>query len=158
MTNNEYVISLQKKEKDLIRIANYHGISDCADMIQDLYFKLLNFNDAQIEKICKDGEPSIYVVFIILRNMILNKRKKEKGVVNVELKYNLEIVDEPEINRLEIVYDEYEKIECDFRDRTIIKLYLKGDTIRRINTETNITRHFVNKVIQSFNKKCRNRI
>ena len=66
MTNNQYIEKLYLRKKELIRIANYHGIFgyDCDDILQDLYIKLLLLKD--IDRYTVNNQPNIYIVFMII--------------------------------------------------------------------------------------------
>ena len=77
MTNNEFIIMLLDKKQDLIKICNYHGIfKQTEDILQELYVKLLHFKP--INRYVKNGEPNMYIIFKIIRNIIHDYRKVEK--------------------------------------------------------------------------------
>ena len=53
---------------------------------EDIYEKLLTINN--IERFEIDNEPNMYIVFVMLRNHIINKRKREKFYSSDEFDYS----------------------------------------------------------------------
>ena len=157
MTNTEFIEKLYKKEADLIRICNYHGIygEDSKDTIQDLYVKIYQLDNHTINRYVLNNEPNMYIIFIVLRNMISNSRKKNKNIF-VELDINIELLDDnlENIDMLNIVTTELDKIEYWF-DRTLLTIYInEHHTIRSLASGTKISSSTIQKVFRSFKLKC----
>ena len=157
MTNTEFIEKLYKKEADLIRICNYHGIygEDSKDTIQDLYVKIYQLDNHTINRYVLNNEPNMYIIFIVLRNMISNSRKKNKNIFE-ELNINLEILDESteKIDMFNIMSTELDKIEYWF-DRTLLTIYInEHHTIRSLASGTKISSSTIQKVFRSFKLKC----
>lgn len=152
LTNNEYVIKLQKKELDLIKISNYYGFYNdaCKDVIQELYLKLLNLKD--INRYTIDDEPNMYIIFAILRNLIYDIRKKENRFIKNEL-FDIPIEDEELDNdKYLFTIKEINNIENWFSKR-LIKIYLNDEhTIRSLSAATKIGTNVIHRTIFKF--KC----
>ena len=163
MTNNEYIELLHKKETELIKICKYHGIYNSFnidDMIQELYVKLLFFKDIN-RYVNSDNEPNMYIIFIILKNIIGDFRKKEN-------KYNADTLpnwDEDsdilqkteeiiENEKYEFIVSEIQNIPYWF-DRQIITLYVNDHhTIRSLAKETKLGYSTIQPVVHRFKLQC----
>jgi DNA-directed RNA polymerase specialized sigma24 family protein len=163
LTNNEYIELLHKKEPELIKICKYHGIYNSFnidDMIQELYIKLLFFKDIN-RYVNSDNEPNMYIIFIILKNIILDFRKKEN-------KYNANTLpnwDEDsdilqkteeiiENEKYEFIVNEIQNIPYWF-DRQIITLYVNDHhSIRSLAKETKIGANTIQPVVHRFRLQC----
>lgn len=163
MTNNEYIELLYKKENELIKIVKYHGIYNSFntdDIIQELYIKLLFFKDIN-RYVNSDNEPNMYIIFIILKNIIYDFRKKEN-------KYNADTLpnwneDSDILQKTEeiIENEKYEFIVSEIQnipywfDRQIITLYVNDHhTIRSLAKETKIGVNTIQPVVHRFRLQC----
>jgi len=185
MTNIEFVIKLQKKEKELIKIANYHNIfnDDCGDLIQDLYLKLLEFNNINKYvgnvgkyKNVEDDEPNMFIIFSIIRNMAISKYKSKFNYIDIEyvlqinnnpyaqnVKYEIIDIDELYSSKLEGVCISFVKDEInnivDWYEKKIIDLYInENHSIRSLAKETKIGFWFLQPIIYNFKEECRKSI
>lgn len=153
-TNEEFIIKLYKREQELKKICYYHNVYDdrCKDLIQNLYVKLLLFKN--IDKYVLDGEPNMYIVFMILRNMIYDQYKLNSKYRFVELE-NLDLSDEKqELEKFEFVLNEVETLTYWF-DKNLMKLYIEHNhTIRSLAKETKIPAGAIQKVFRKFKLKC----
>lgn len=168
MDNNEYIIKLQKKEKELIRICNFMSVykDDAKDLIQDLYLTLLNFNN--INRYVLNGEPNMFIIFAIIRNVIYKNNNSKKynlkidEIINfderysvLESEYNLE--EETLFNlKIDIINEEFNSIEKWYDKEIINLLYLKGElkSIRSLAKETTISNTSIQKISYMFRNKC----
>lgn len=163
MTNNEYIELLYKKENELIKIVKYHGIynnMNCDDIIQDLYIKLLTFKDIN-RYVNLDNEPNMYIIFMILKNIIYDFRKKENKY-NTDTLPNwdedseiLEKTEEKiEYEKYEFIINEIQNIQYWF-DRQIITLYVNDHhTIRSLAKETKLGYSTIQPVVHRFKLQC----
>ena len=156
MLNNEFVEKLYKKENELVRICNFHGIFDdkCNEIIQDLYIKLLIFKD--IDRYLLNDEPNMYIIFQIIRNMIYDYRKGQQKRVFIELTDKIEVIDELyENEKYDFILNEVEKLEYWF-DRNLMKLYIEQNhTIRSLSKDTKISANAIQKVFRKFKLRCK---
>lgn len=167
MTNREYVIKLNKKESELSTICKYHGLYDDKqqDIIQDLYVKLLELNNIQRYEL--NNEPNMYIIFAILKNLIINSRKREsKYDINEEIKKidiqdNIcspcEYTDEDYINhKYNYVINEIENENDQFK-KTLIKIYYYNNhSLRSLASESLIGINTIQPIIRQFKLKCKN--
>jgi len=157
MTNNLYVELLYKKENELKKICYYHNLNkyDTLDIIQDLYIKLLILKD--IDRYVLNGEPNMYIIFMILKNLIFDYRKKEKKFIDEEVIDYLElaeIMDENE--KYDFVMNEIENISYWF-DRNIVLLYVNyNHTVRSLAKETKISQSTIQQAVYRFKVQCKN--
>jgi len=155
LTNQEYVVKLYNREKELVRIANYHGIYgyDCDDIIQDLYEIILKLKN--IDKYTTDNEPNMYIIFAIIKNLIYHNRKKEHKYSNKEL-YDFDLPDEDlesDGRCISFIIDEIENIDSWF-EKNIINLYVnKKMSIRKLSKETKIGYWFIQPIIHKFKEQ-----
>lgn len=166
MTNNEFIELLTKKEDELIKIIKYHNIQNKMnqdDILQELYIKLLLFKDIN-RYVNNDGQPNIYIIFIIIKNIIYDFRKKEN-------KYNTDTIptyseddDEDSIlekveevvenEKVEFIKDEIQNITYWF-DRQIISLYVNDNhTIRSLSKETKLGYSTIQPIVHRFKIQC----
>lgn len=157
MTNNEYVEKLYLKQDDLKRICNYHGIfgDTCNEIIQEFYIKMLKLKN--IDRYVMDDQPNMYIMFIILKNMIFDFRKKIKKI-SPEPLYDFDIPEEEfENEKYDLIINEIEHIDYWF-DKTIIKLYIfDNHTIRSLAKDTKISFSTIQPIIHKFKEKCKER-
>lgn len=159
MTNNEYIELLYKKEIELIKICKYHGIYNSFnidDIIQELYIKLLFFKDIN-RYVNSDNEPNMYIIFIILKNIIYDFRKKENKYNTVTLEDSDVIEKAEEVienEKYEFIVNEIQNIPYWF-DRQIITLYVNDHhTIRSLAKETKIGYNTIQPVVHRFRLQC----
>ncbi len=166
MDNNEYILKLQNYKPDLIRIVNYHGIFfQVDDILQELYVKLLVHND--INRYVKDGEPNMFIIFIMIRNIIYDFRKKEYKYVELNSEFDLIEDEDNDIDKYNFLIEEIENMEYWF-NKKIVEIYfnyLDGEikyenkhTIRSLSKETKIGKHVIQKVIYKFKQDCINKL
>ena len=166
MTNKEFIEKLYKKKDDLIRICNYHGIfnQDCEDTIQDLYIKLFLLDNNRINRYSKDDEPNMFIIFAILRNMISNKRKKDKHIfIELDENIDIELENEEVIDLLNIISVELNKIKVSkdklydmyWFHKKLLTIYIdEHHSIRSLAKATNITTWTIQKIFNSFKLNC----
>ena len=154
MTHNNYIDKLYKKREDILRICKYYGVVgyQADDIEQDLYIKLLNYKN--IDKYTLNGEPNMYIIFAIVRNLIFDYKKFEKRYgdeCNFEIE-DKETVDIPEQikNKYNYVMDEMEKIPDHF-SQTLIKIYyLNEHSIRSLSKDSGIGVRTIQPIIRKF--------
>lgn len=164
MTNNQYIELLYKRENELIKIVKYHGIYNTMnidDIIQELYIKLLTFKDIN-RYVNNNNEPNIYIIFMIIKNIIYDFRKKENKYNTTTIPtYSEEDSDilekSEEINeneKVEFIIDEIQNIPYWF-DRQIISLYVNDHhTIRSLAKETKLGYSTIQPVVHRFKLQC----
>ena len=156
MTNNQYIEKLYLRKKELIRIANYHGIFgyDCDDILQDLYIKLLLLKD--IDRYTVNNQPNIYIVFMIIKNLIYDFRKREKKFEaneTLEFAYIPENINENE--KYDFILNQIENIPYWF-DKNIIQIYItENHTIRSLSKDTHIPFSTIQPIVHKFKEKCK---
>jgi len=160
LDNNEFVVRLQKREGELMKICAYHSLNENSsyDIIQDTYLKLLLYKD--INKYVKDGEPNMYIVFMIVRNSISDLRKKDKkysdencDLINDET--DLLVEEKMDNTKYESVIELCSKIPYWF-DRTIVELYIKeGLSVRGLSRACGIKFHVIQPIIKKFKDNCK---
>lgn len=162
MDNYEYVKKLYKKQSDLTRISNYHGYfnEDCKDIIQELYIVLLKLKN--INRYVDDNdEPNIYIIFIILKNLIYQDRKKRDRILYDDNDINKLNVSEDtnfDIDKFEFILEQIEKIDDDIEwfSKKIVEVYINDNhSIRSLSKATGITPHYIQPIIHKFKLKCR---
>lgn len=163
MTNNEYIELLYKKENELIKIVKYHGIHNAFnidDIIQELYIKLLTFKDIN-RYVNSDNEPNMYIIFMILKNIICDFRKKENKYNTDTLPNWDEDSDILEKTEEKIEYEKYEFIVNEIQniqylfDRQIITLYVNDHhTLRSLAKETKLGYSTIQPVFHRFKIQC----
>lgn len=161
MTNNEFVEKLFIKYDELIKICRFNNIHNSMlidEIIQITFEKLLMFEN--INKYVKDGQPNMFIIFMILKNFIINYRKSEQKIDSNEfdpIKYDKEDDSEYVHNKkYDYVINEIDKIDYWF-DREIVKLYVfKSHTIRSLSKETGLNYNTIQPIIHNFFCQCRN--
>lgn len=156
MTNEIFIIKLYKREDELFKICSYHNLdySSSKDIIQETYIKLLKFKD--IDRYTIDGEPNMYIVFMVIRNTISDFRKKEKKYDSDDIcEYDIISIDEEENEKYDFILNEIEKIQYWF-DKNIIDLYIKKHhTIRSLSKETKIPFSTIQPIVFKFKNQCK---
>ena len=159
MTNQEYIIKLQKqlpKINNIIRYFGYHY--DLDDVLQDVYVKIMKIKN--INSYAIDNEPNINAMFFIIKNIIYDRHK-------LSAKHYYINIDEvwEDMNKLvdrqyetgekyDLVMEELEYIDYWF-DKDILKLYyLQDHTIRSLSKETKIGCHYIQPIIKQFKIRC----
>ena len=153
MTHNNYINKLYKKREDILRICKYYGVVgyQADDIEQDLYIKLLNYEN--IDKYLLNGEPNMYIIFAIVRNLIFDYKKFEKRytdeyIIETEDKY--ENLPEQTINKYNYVLNEIEKIPDHF-SKTLIKIYYFNEhSIRSLSKDSGIGVRTIQPIIRKF--------
>ena len=157
MSNKEYCEKLYKRQEELVHICNYHNMygyqSD--DIIQDLYEIIMKLKN--VNRYVSDGQPNMFIIFAIIKNLIYHYRKKEARYSSKEL-YDFEIIDEEtetDGRCITFIVDEIENIDNWF-DKNIIDLYVnKKMSIRKIAKETDIGFWFIQPVIHKFKNQVK---
>ena len=153
MTNNEFVEKLYKKENELVRICGFHGVFDCDDIIQNLYLKLLLFES--IDRYVKDNEPNMYIVFMIIRNMIIDQKKREQKYMMIEIDSNIAYSEYVyESRKGDIILNELEHT-TNWYEKKILTYYIEEQhSIRSLAIATQISANVIQKVFRKFKLKC----
>lgn len=166
MTNQEFVIMLQKREKELVAICNYNGFFGeiCKDVIQDCYIKLLLFNNIN-RYVNEKGQPNMFIVFAIIKNIIYEYRKK---AAKSDFNYDINDINIPEpevpsndkydfiieeVEKLGHLYSKEHKMSMWFEYR-LIDLYVnEGHSIRSLAKDTKIAFSTIQKVVAGFKSR-----
>jgi len=157
MSNNEFIELLYKKENELEYICKYHGINniyDIQDIIQEVYIKLLNYNN--IDKYIVGGKINMYIIFAIVRNTIFDFRKKENKYNNNDITDSVEVedIEDEEYFKYEFVKEEIDKID-NWYDKAIITHYVNDfHTIRSLAKVTSIGYTSIQPTIHRFRLQC----
>lgn len=164
MTNNEFVEFIFKnKRQDIVKILIYHNIFDKnkqEDLEFILYEKLLKFKN--INKYIKNDEPNMFIVFKIIKNIIItdfsnNKKTRYEQIENYEVE---DIIEEDDINILKFnwIQEEINKEPNHFK-RNIIFLYFNTEhSLRSLAKETKIGISTIAPIIKNFKNKIQNEI
>ena len=154
MTHNNYINKLYKKREDILRICKYYGVVgyQADDIEQDLYVKLLNYKN--IDKYLLNGEPNMFIIFAIVRNLIFDYKKFEKRYSDDYIIETEDVEDDgiPEQikNKYNYVMDEIEKIDDHFK-KTLIKIYYVNEhSIRSLAKDSGIGVRTIQPIIRKF--------
>lgn len=154
MTHNNYIDKLYKKREDILRICKYYGVVgyQADDIEQDLYIKIFNYKN--IDKYVLNGEPNMFIIFAILRNLIFDYKKFEKRYSD-EYIYETEDIEYEDVpeqvkNKYNYVMEEIEKIPDHF-SKTLIKIYyLNEHSIRSLSKDSGIGVRTIQPIIRKF--------
>jgi RNA polymerase sigma factor (sigma-70 family) len=135
MHNNEFVYKLYQREDELIKICLYHGIPQLQvqDIIQEVYLKLLKFK--YIDKYLSEGEPNMYIIFAIVRNVIYDYRKRNNKFITVEINDYMDLMPEEEphenVEEVDIMYELLDEwLKPKNKNKYILDMVLRYDFLK----------------------------
>jgi len=163
MTPNDFfVYRLHKKENELRRICGHFKMFGykADDIIQDLYVKLLVLNN--IDRYETNDEPNMSAVFVIIRNLIFDNRKKESKYIQKEL-YDFCEIEEPNEKQIlfESLLNEIEDMseDTEWFEKTVLRYYVDdGHTIRSLAKDTGLSFATIQPIVHNFKIKCKEKI
>jgi RNA polymerase sigma factor (sigma-70 family) len=156
-SNDIFVYKLYLREDELKKICNYYRVFgyDAEDIIQECYLKLLTFPFINRYEL-PSGEPNINVIFSIIRNLIVDFKKRETNFIADEIFDIIEIEEEESKEEMfQTIYTEIdnlpEKTRTEWFDKQIIRLYVEeAHTIRSLEKVTRINRSTIQPIIHQF--------
>jgi len=154
---------MAKSHSKWVRVAKSFGLTEEAeDLVQDMYLKIYDWKGKYNKTLMfNKSEVNHYFVFLVLRNLYLDRCKKQKKTVRVEEKYSkittlfnsLEYEQE-----LEIIKDEINSWHL--YDRKIYELiYKEGYSMLELSKKTGIDYYSIyrtkNKIDKLLHKKLK---
>jgi RNA polymerase sigma factor (sigma-70 family) len=154
---------MSKSHSKWVRVAKSFGLKEEAeDLVQDMYLKIYDWKGKYNKTLMfNESEVNHYFVFLVLRNLYLDKCKKQKKMVRVEEKYSITTTlfnDLEYKQELEIIKDEINSWHL--YDRKIYELiYKEGYSMLELSKKTGIDYYSIyrtkNKIDKLLHKKLK---
>lgn len=134
---------LAARHNDWLNMAYSFGLhtEDAEDLVQDMYVKMHDFSSA--ERIQYNDDINTFYVYITMRNLFYDKKKKEVPTVNIDaLHYLPEAEEENDKEALEFLLEKMNKCldQEHWYNRKIFEIYYgKGETIRELSKGSKIS-------------------
>ena len=134
---------LAARHNDWLNMAYSFGLctEDAEDLVQDMYVKMYDFSSA--ERIQYNDDINTFYVYITMRNLFYDKKKKEVPTVNIDsMNFLPEEEAENDKEALEILLEKMD--ECigqqHWYNKKIFEIYYgKGETIRALSKGSKIS-------------------
>jgi RNA polymerase sigma factor (sigma-70 family) len=147
---------IAKDHNRWITIAKSFGLKDDAeDLVQDMYIKINQWKGKYDKTLMfNDKEVNQYFVFKVLRNLFLDKVKKQKKIIKLSDTFY-----EPSISAMSMEYQErldFVKSEIDtwslYHKKIYELVFLEGKSIQWLSDKTGIEYHTVRRAVQKIKK------
>jgi len=135
---------LAKRHQDWMNMAISFGLSkeDAEDLVQDMYIKMYKFAAAEKMKY-SDNDVNTFYVYVTLRNLFYDQKKKQVPQVDInsltnlayeECEYDKEALEDLLENMSQCIEDMH------WYNKKIFEIYYgKGKTIRELSDESKIS-------------------
>jgi len=134
---------LYKKHNDWLNITESFGVnSDTAkDIVSELYLKIKELQDSN--KDCSimfnDNEVNYYFIYVTLRNLVFDLKRKEKNVSLISLDQRTDLSEEIEYNK----WSDKEKDESDlYLKHKVISDWYEDDKYLQMLEDANLLENF----------------
>ncbi len=134
---------LYKKHNDWLNITESLGVnSDTAkDIVSELYFKIKELQDSN--KDCSimfnDNEVNYYFIYVTLRNLVFDLKRKEKNVSLISLDQRTDLSEEIEYNK----WSDKERDESDlYLKHKVISDWYEDDKYLQMLEDANLLENF----------------
>lgn len=154
---------MAKSHSKWLRVAKSFGLKEEAeDLVQDMYLKVYDWKGKYNKTLMfNENEVNHYFVFLVLRNLYLDKCKKQKKMIRVEESFVKSVSPQNKLEfeqQLEIIKDEINSWHL--YDRKIYELiYKEGYSMLELSKKTGIDYYSIyrtkNKIDKLLHKKLK---
>jgi DNA-directed RNA polymerase specialized sigma24 family protein len=134
-----YLNEIAKHHKEWVSIAySLGGNSFAEDAIQETYIKIHRLKLGA--RICEGGEVSKGYMWLTIRSVLFDMMKQEKKIEVIRIGEGFEVIDEILLNDKEDTLQKMEEAidKLDWYSKKMLKIYMSGNTMRKISKDTGI--------------------